>query len=77
MIRVKKDDLLKKWIPLVVIASAVVIIIGLIFKSSFPQIISSIIVSIILILSGFIFRSVGRDRNQEEKKKFDEDNKNL
>lgn len=77
MIRVKKDDLLKKWIPLVVIASAVVIIIGLIFKSSFPQIVSSIIVSIILILSGFIFRSVGRDRNREEEKEFDRDNKNI
>jgi len=75
MIRFNREEVLKKWIPLVTIASAVVIVIGLIFKSSSTQIISSIIVSIVLILSGFLFRAMGRDKNQGEGKKFDEENK--
>jgi undecaprenyl pyrophosphate phosphatase UppP len=75
MIRFNREEVLKKWIPLVTIASAVVIVIGLIFKSSATQIISSIIVSIVLILSGLLFRAMGRDKNQGEGKKFDEENK--
>ncbi len=53
---------IKKWIPIFGIVSLIVIIIGVVFHSSFPQIISSIIVSVLLILSAMFFRSVGRDR---------------
>ncbi len=55
-------ETIKKWLPLFGIVSLIVIIIGVIFHSSFPQVISSIIVSVLLIFSAMFFRSVGRDR---------------
>ncbi len=66
---IKLKEILKKWGPIFLIVSLVVIIMGLIFHSSVPQILSSIIASIILILSALFFRSVGRDR--EKKNNFD------
>ncbi len=62
MIKINLKQTIKKWIPIFGIVSLIVIIIGVVFHSSFPQIISSIIVSVLLILSAMFFRSVGRDR---------------
>lgn len=62
MIKITLKQTIKKWIPIFGIVSLIVIIIGVIFHSSFPQIISSIIVSVLLIFSAMFFRSVGRDR---------------
>ena len=70
MIKMDRSQILKKWIPIVIIVSIVVIIIGMIFGSSLSQIISSIIVSMLLILSAIFFRSLGRDR-ESEKNNFD------
>ncbi len=70
MIKMDRSQILKKWIPIVIIVSIVVIIIGVIFGSSLSQIISSIIVSMLLILSAIFFRSLGRDR-ESEKNSFD------
>ncbi|MDQ6723548.1 MAG: hypothetical protein M3Z01_04705 [Thermoproteota archaeon] len=62
MININLKKTIKKWIPIFGIISLIVIIIAVIFHSSFPQIISSIIVSVLLIFSAMFFRSVGRDR---------------
>jgi uncharacterized membrane protein len=45
--------------------SLIVLIMGLIFHSSFPQIISSIFVTVLLIFSAMFFKSVGRDRESK------------
>jgi c-di-AMP phosphodiesterase-like protein len=70
MIKMDRSQILKKWIPIVIIVSIIVIIIGMIFGSSLLQIISSIFVSMLLILSAIFFRSLGRDR-ESEKNNFD------
>ncbi len=62
MIKINLKQTIKKWIPIFGIVSLIVIIIGVVFHSSFPQIISSIVVSVLLILSAMFFKSVGRDR---------------
>ena len=53
---------LKRWAPIFVLVFIIVVILGLIFHSSIQQFFSSIIVSIILIISALLFRSVGKDR---------------
>jgi uncharacterized membrane protein len=65
MIKINLKDILKKWIPIFVIVSIIVLMMGLIFHSSFPQIISSIVVSVLLIFSAMFFKSVGRDRENK------------
>jgi len=65
MIKINKNNIIKKWLPVFGIVFIVVLTIGLIFGSSFPQIVSSIIVSVLLIFSAMFFRSVGRDRESE------------
>ncbi len=65
MIKINLKDILKKWIPIFVIVSLIVLIMGLIFHSSFPQIISSIVVSVLLIFSAMFFKYVGRDRESK------------
>ena len=65
MININKNNIIKKWLPAFGIVFIVVLTIGLIFGSSFPQIVSSIIVSALLIFSAMFFRSVGRDRESE------------
>jgi uncharacterized membrane protein len=66
VIKIDNDELIKKWIPIVIVVSISVLIIGIIFGRSFPQIISSIAVSILLILSAMFFKSVGRNRESEK-----------
>jgi L-asparagine transporter-like permease len=66
MDKINLNKIFKKWIPIFVIVSLIVITMGLIFHSSVPQIISSIIASVILILSGMFFKSVGRDRDSKK-----------
>ena len=65
MIKVNKNNIIKKWLPAFGIVFIVVLTMGLIFGSSFPQIVSSVIVSVLLIFSAMFFRSVGRDRESE------------
>jgi len=65
MLKINLKQLLKKWIPVFVLVSIVVVILGMIFHSSIQQLFSSIIVSIILIFSALLFRSVGRDRKNQ------------
>ncbi len=65
MKRIDKNDLIKKWIPIIGIVSIIVLTIGVIFGISIPQLISSIIVSVFLIFSALFFRSVGRDRENK------------
>jgi len=66
MIKIDKNDLIKKWIPIIGIVSIIVLTTGVIFGISIPQLISSIIVSVFLILSALFFRSVGRDRENKK-----------
>jgi hypothetical protein len=66
MIKINKNDIIKKWLPVFGLVFIVVLTIGLIFGSSFPQIVSSIVVSVLLVLSAMFFRSVGRDRESEK-----------
>ena len=64
--KINTIQLLKKWGPIFVIVSIIVVILGIIFHSSIQQLFSSIVVSIILILSALLFKSVGRDRKNSE-----------
>jgi len=66
MIKINKNNIIKKWLPVFGIVFIVVLTIGLIFGSSFPQIVSSIIVSVLLVFSAMFFRSVGRGRESEK-----------
>lgn len=59
---INRDDVLKKWIPGILIVSFLVIFIGLIIGISISLIISSILISIILVVSGLFFQSIGRNR---------------
>ena len=53
---------LKRLAPIFVLIFIAVIILGMVFHTSILQIFSSIIVSIILIFSALLFRSVGKNR---------------
>lgn len=66
MIKINKNDIIRKWLPIFGIVFVVVLTVGLIFGSSFPQIVSSVIVSVLLVFSAMFFRSVGRDRESEK-----------
>jgi L-asparagine transporter-like permease len=66
MIKISLRNILKNWIPIIAIVSIIVISMGLIFHNSFPQILSSILISIILIFSALLFRSVGRERENRK-----------
>jgi membrane protein implicated in regulation of membrane protease activity len=68
MIKINKNDIIKKCLPVFGLVFIVVLTIGLIFGSSFPQIVSSIVVSALLIFSAMFFRSVGRGRESESEK---------
>jgi Sec-independent protein secretion pathway component TatC len=77
VIKIDKGQIIKKWIPIVIVISIIVITIGLIFGSSFSQIILSIVVSLLLILSAMFFRYLGGNRGSEKNNvdtnKFDND----
>lgn len=66
MIQTNKLKILKKWLPLIGIVSLIVVVIGFIFGRSPLQILFSIVISVILILSALLFRSVGRDRRKND-----------
>lgn len=66
MIKISLRNILKNWIPIIAIVSIIIISMGLIFHISIPQILSSILISIILIFSALLFRSVGRGRENRE-----------
>lgn len=65
MSKITMIQFLKKWAPIFIIVFIIVVILGMIFHSSIPQLFSSVIVSIILIFSAFLFRSVGKDRKSQ------------
>lgn len=62
MNKISLNNILKKWLPIIAIVSLIVITMGLIFHNSIPQILFSLFITILLILSAFLFRSVGRNR---------------
>lgn len=64
MIDVSKTDIIKKWIPIIGIVLFIVLAIGLVFGISGEQIISSITISLILIISGLLFQRIGRNRSK-------------
>ena len=65
MSKITMIQFLKKWAPIFIIVFIIVVILGMIFHSSIPQLFSSVIVSVILIFSALLFRSVGKDgKNQ-------------
>ena len=55
-------ELLKKWIPIIVIIIVVSSAVGLLLGISGSQILSAVIISLILITSAFLFQIVGRNR---------------
>jgi hypothetical protein len=66
MIKISLRNILKNWIPIIAIVSIIIISMGLIFHNSIPRILSSILISIILIFSALLFRSVARDRENRK-----------
>ena len=66
MLKINLTQLLKKWVPIFVLVFIIVIMLSIIFHISIQQLFSSFIVSIILISSALLFRSVGRDRKNQE-----------
>jgi len=62
MINFDKKELLKKWIPIIVIIFVVSSAVGLLLGISGSQILSAVIISLILITSAFLFQMVGRNR---------------
>jgi undecaprenyl pyrophosphate phosphatase UppP len=62
MLKINVIQFLKRWVPIFVLVFIIVMVLGIIFHSSIQQLFSSIIVSIVLIFSALLFRSVGRDR---------------
>lgn len=64
-----KKEILKKWIPIIVIIFAVSSVLGLLLGISGSQILSAIVISLILITSALLFQMVGRNRfdNQNDK----------
>ncbi|HZO11380.1 MAG TPA: hypothetical protein VFB48_04615 [Nitrososphaeraceae archaeon] len=55
---------LKNWLPIVAISAVIPIIISLILGISIIQALVASGLTIMLVISGFIFRSHGRDRKQ-------------
>jgi hypothetical protein len=53
---------LKKWLPIAAISAVIPIIISLILGISIIQALVASGLTVILVISGFIFRSQGRDR---------------
>lgn len=77
MIKISLKKGLKKWIPIFVIVSIIVIMMGFIFHSSIPQILSSVAISILLIFSALLFKSTGRDRESRKSNFNDQSNDEL
>lgn len=74
MIKISLRKGLKKWIPIFFIVSIIVIMMGFIFHSSVPQILSSVAISILLIFSALLFQSTGRGRESRKSKFNDQSN---
>ncbi len=69
MINFDKKGLLKKLVPIIVIIIAMSSALGLLLGISISQILSTVVISLILISSAFLFQMVGRNRfdNQNDK----------
>lgn len=55
---------LKKWIPIAVISASIPIIISLILGTPIIQALVAAGMTVLLVVSGLMFRSYGRERNQ-------------
>ena len=65
MLKINMIQFLKRWALIFIIVFIIVVILGMIFHSSIPQLFSSVIVSVILIFSALLFRSVSKDRKNQ------------
>ena len=55
---------LKKWLPIAAISALIPIILSLILRTPLIQALVAAGITVLLVVSGLMFRSHGRDRNQ-------------
>lgn len=67
----RKKEAIKKWLPLVAVASTVSLVILILIKVPLERAIIATGLLVLLIFSGFIFRSFGREKDRYDKDKIE------
>ena len=60
----RKDDAVKRWFPLAVIASGISFVVTFILNLPVEKVIASTIIAGVIVFSGFFFRSFGKDEEE-------------
>ena len=59
----RKDEAVKRWFPLAVIASGIAFVITFVVNIPVEKVIASTVIAGVIVFSGFFFRSFGKDEN--------------
>ena len=59
----RKDEAVKQWFPLSVIASGISFVVTFILNLPVEKVIASTVIAGVIVFSGFFFRSFGKDEN--------------
>jgi hypothetical protein len=60
----RKDEAVKRWFPLAVIASGISFVVTFILNLPVEKVIASTIIAGVIVFSGFFFRSFGKDEEE-------------
>ena len=63
----RSSNAVKVWVPLAAIAAAITFVIAFVMRIPTEQTISASALAAIMVFSGFLFRSFGRDREKYRK----------
>lgn len=65
MFNLDKNAIVKQWLPISLVVIIIVFALGFVLGISIQQIVLSIVISLILIFSGLLFQTVGRNKKGE------------
>ena len=60
----RKEEAVKRWFPLAVFAAAISFIVTFLFNLPIERVIASTALAGVIVFSGFLFRSFGKDENE-------------
>ena len=60
----RKDEAVKRWFPLAVIASGISFVVTFVLHLPVEKVIASTIIAGVIVFSGFFFRSFGKDEEE-------------
>ena len=62
----RKDDAIKKWFPLSAISAGITFVITFVLNLPVERVIAATALVSVMVFSGFLFRSFGRDKDAYE-----------